>query len=131
MYYIYLNSYKMVKSYDTSHGIMECYPNFLVFKLSDNGISETSAKVIMSYAYRHYKKRPFVFISNREFASNVDPKAYNAIDFKRMVGLAIVSSEETVKQEAYEEQGLFKGSFSYFKTVDQAKIWADTVVKKS
>lgn len=118
----------MEATYDTTHGIMECYKNCLVFYLDDSGISEESAVTIMSYAYKHYKDRPFVFISNRKFASNIDPKAYNAIDPKRMVGLAIVSEEEAVKKEATNEQELFEGSFSYFKTVQEAKDWADTVI---
>lgn len=120
----------MEAAYDTTHGIMKCYENCLVFRLTDNGISEASAKKIMSFAYKHYDRRPFVFISNREFASNIDPKAYRAIDPKKMVGLAIVSESEEVKQEATNEMDLFNGSFSYFTTVDEARKWADTVVKK-
>tara|TARA_R110002072_G_scaffold14272_1_gene59297 strand:+ start:58034 stop:58402 length:369 start_codon:yes stop_codon:yes gene_type:complete len=115
--------------YETPHGPMKCYPNYLVFKLKGDGISEPAAHEIMSYAYRHYDRRKFVFISNREFASNIDPKAYTAINPKVMVGLAIVSQEDEVRQEATSEQQLFEGSFSYFKTVDEAKDWANTVVK--
>lgn len=114
--------------YDTPHGKMECFPNCLVFELNDDGISESSAKTIMSYAYKHYGKRKFVFISNRKFASNIDPKAYNAINPNLMVGLAIVSEAEEVKEEAKNEQHLFEGAFSYFRSVDQAKNWASTVV---
>ena len=119
----------MKTTYKTPHGPMDCYSNYLVFRLEGDGISEISAKEIMQYAYNHYERNPFVFISNREFASNIDPKAYNAIDPKLMIGLAIVSAEEAVKQEAFNEQKLFEGSFSYFKTVEEAMGWADTVVK--
>ena len=120
----------MEAAYDTTHGIMKCYENCLVFYLSDDGISESSAKKIMGFAYKHYDRRPFVFISNREFASNIDPKAYKTIDAKRMVGLAIVSENEMVKQEATNEMDLYKGSFSYFTTVEEAREWSNTVVKK-
>ena len=121
----------MKTSYQTPHGPMTCFANYLVFKLTGTGIDAKAAKEIMQYAYDHYQKSPFVFISNREFASNIDPKAYDAINPKLMVGLAIVSEEEAVKQEATNEQELFKGSFSYFKTVEEAKDWANTVVKNS
>ncbi len=47
-----------------------------------------------------------------------------------MVGLAIVSESDAVKQEAYNEQELFKGSFSYFKTIAEAEDWANTVMRE-
>ncbi|MDX1463581.1 MAG: thymidylate synthase [Marinirhabdus sp.] len=115
--------------YETPHGPMKCYANCLVFRLVGDGISQKAAKEIMSYAYKHYGKRKFVFISNREFASNIDPKAYVAINPKLMVGLAIVSAEDAVREEAMNEQELFDGSFSYFKTIEEAIDWANTVVE--
>ncbi|WP_432412722.1 thymidylate synthase [Rasiella sp. SM2506] len=121
----------MKATYQTPHGPMDCFKNCLIFKLVGTGISAIAAKEIMQYAYDHYGNNKFVFISNREFASNIDPKAYDAINPKLMVGLAIVSQEEAVKQEAIQEQQLYLGSFSYFKTVEEAKDWATTVVKNS
>ena len=47
---------------------------------------------------------------------------------KSVVGIAIVSNNEDVKFEAMEEQGLFKGAFSYFKSIDEAADWAETVI---
>lgn len=121
----------MKTTYQTPHGPMDCFKDYLVFKLVGDGISAIAAKEIMQYAYDHFGKNPFVFISNREFASNISPKAYDAINPKLMVGLAIVSEEEAVKQEATNEQELFQGSFSYFRTVEEAKDWATTVVNNT
>ena len=115
--------------YKTPHGPMECYANYLVFRLEGDGISGKAAKEILAYAYDHYGTRKFVFIANREFASTIDPKAYTAINPDKMVGLAIVSAEDTVRQEAIQEQELFEGAFSYFKTVEEAIDWANTVVQ--
>jgi len=120
----------MKTSYTTPHGEMECFENYLIFRLSSNGITGKSAKEIMKYAYDHYDGKKFVFISSREFASNIEPKAYRAINPKYMVGLAIVSEIDAVKEEAVKEQQLFEGSFSFFKTEEEAANWADTVVKK-
>ena len=119
----------MEAQYETPHGPMKCYANCLVFRLEGDGISKSAAKEIMSYAYKHYGKRKFVFISNREFASNIDPNAYTVINPKLMVGLAIVSAEDAVRQEAFNEQELFEGAFSYFKTIEEAIDWANRVVK--
>lgn len=121
----------MKKSYDTPHGLMECYENYLVFHLSSDGITGEAAKEILSFASDHFGNKKYVFISSRQFASPISPDAYRAINPKYMVGLAIVSESDAVKQEAYNEQELFKGAFSYFKTVAEAEDWANTVVQKS
>ncbi len=118
-------------TYNTPHGIMECHENYLVFYLASDGLSREDSKEVLSYAAKHYGDRKYVFIANRKFASNISPEAYKAIDQKQMVGLAIVSEEEAVKQEAYNEQNLYSGSFSYFKTISEAESWANTVVKKA
>lgn len=127
---IWLKTFSMEKLYETPHGSMECHDNYLIFRLSSNGITGKSAKEIMAYAYRHYGKRKFVFISNRPFASPIETTAYKAVNPKFMVGLAIVSEDEGVREEAMREQELFKGSFSYFKTINEAEGWANTVVRK-
>ena len=121
----------MEQKYNTPHGVMECYESYLVFHLSSKGVSVKAAKEILDYAGKHYGDRKYVFISNRSFASAIDPKAYKAINPKYMVGLAIVSESEAVKQEAYNEQALYDGSFCYFKTVAEAVNWAETVIKRN
>jgi len=121
----------MNRTYNTPHGIMECYENYLVFHLASNGITGDTAKEILSFAGEHYDTKKYVFIASREFPSPISPAAYKAINPKYMVGLAIVSENDAVKQEAYNEQGLYKGAFSYFKTVAEAADWAATVVRKS
>jgi hypothetical protein len=119
----------MKKTYDTPYGQMDCDENYLVFYLASHGITSFAAKEILSFAADHYGNRPYVFIASRDFASPISPDAYKTINPKIMVGLAIVSESEAVKQEAYNEQELYGGSFSYFKTVEEAKDWAKTVIR--
>lgn len=119
----------MKTSYITPHGEMDCYENYLIFRLSSNGISGKSARVIMKYAYDHYNGNKFVFISNRKFASNIEPEAYKAVNPKYMVGIAIVSENLDVKVKALTEQELYRGSFSFFTSEDEAADWANTVVR--
>jgi hypothetical protein len=121
----------MKKSYDTLYGLMECYENYLVFHLTSDGVTGEASKEILSFAMKHYVNRKYVFIASRKFASPISPSAYKAINPKYMVGLAIVSESDAVKKEAYNEQGLFNGAFSYFKTIAEAEDWANTVVRKS
>jgi len=119
----------MTTTYNTPFGKMDCYENYLIFSLAKTGVNKDSAKQIMKYAYDHYQKRKFVFISNRKFVSGVKPEAYKAINSKYTLGFAIVSNDINVKQEALNEQLFFEGSFSFFTTEAEAIDWANTVVK--
>lgn len=114
-------------TYNTPYGSMECYERYLIFRFEGTKIDSQTSIDILKYAYNHYGKRKFVFIGNRPFASDIDPKAYKAVNHKLMIGLAIVSQTAEVKQEAINEQPLYKGSFSFFNTVDEAVDWAQTV----
>lgn len=109
---------------------MECYENYLVFFASGTAISVDAAKEILALASDYYRERPYVFIANRTLPSDIDPAAYKAINFKLMVGLAIVLENEEVRDEAMVEMDMYNGSFSYFKTVDEAIEWAKTVIKE-
>ncbi len=121
----------MKKTYNTPHGPMDCYENYLIFHLSSDGITGEASKEILSFARDHYGNQKYVFIASRKFPSPISPDAYKAINPNYMVGLAIVSESDTVKEEAYNEQELFNGAFSYFKTIAEAEDWANTVVRKS
>lgn len=116
--------------YSTPHGEMKCFETYLVFTLTSDTLNRQSANEIMHYAHQHFGEKKYVFIANREFASKVDPKAYKAINTSQMVGLAIVSENEDVKQEAIAEQDFFDGSFGFFKTLTEAIDWSMSVVKQ-
>ncbi|MGJ8666972.1 MAG: thymidylate synthase [Patiriisocius sp.] len=116
-------------SLKTNNFTIECYDSYLVFTLKSKEITTDLAKEILGFADNHYKKRPYVFISNRAFSSNVDPNVYKEINTKVLVGIAIVSEDQEVRKETMREQQLFEGSFSFFKTVEDAIDWAKTVVK--
>ncbi|GEQ85473.1 hypothetical protein ULMS_09810 [Patiriisocius marinistellae] len=118
-----------VTTYKMDHGIMECFDVYLVYTLQGSEISAKIASEILRCADTHYQNKPYVFISNRAFSSDVDPKAYKEVNPKTMVGLAIVSEDASVKQEAVSEQHLYEGAFSFFKTVEQAIGWARTVIR--
>ncbi len=113
----------------TADFTMECFDSYVVFTLISKEITTQLAKEVLGFADNHYKKRPYVFISNRAFASNVDPDTYKEINTDILLGIAIVSEDQDVRKEAVVEQQLFEGSFGFFKTLEAAIDWAKTVVK--
>ena len=118
----------MEKQYELSTGILECYPLYAVFHFNSNFYDLEEAEELTKIIDSHYRGRKCVVISNREMAKTVNPIVYEKASSKSVVGIAIVSNNEDVKFEAMEEQGLFKGAFSYFKSIDEAADWAETVI---
>ena len=76
-----------------------------------------------------YKKRTHVVISDRKFASSIDLEAYRHVNHKRMVGIAIVTTNEDAADELVKEQEIYKGSFVFFKSLNEAKDWAASFVE--
>lgn len=121
----------MEKKYTTPYGLLECFRKHVIFHLSAVDVNESLAAYIIELLNGHYIDAPYVFISKRDFVSKVTPGAYKFINPKHMVGLAIVSEEEQVRELAIEEMDLFSGAFCFFKTIDEAVDWASTVVRTS
>ena len=118
----------MEEQYEISTGTLQCYSNYVIFNFDAGVYEQAQAKEFIKAVDSHYKGRKCVVLANREMAEKVNPQVYKDIKSKSIVGIAIVSNNELVKSEAYNEQELFKGSFSYFKTLEEASDWANTVV---
>lgn len=118
----------MEEKYELKTGILECYPAYAIFYFEGPHYDVAEAKEFVKVLDKHYKGRKCVVISNREMAKKVNPQVYQKAKSKSVVGIAIVSNNDTVKIEAYNEQSLFEGAFSYFETIDEATNWANTVV---
>ncbi|WP_203295545.1 hypothetical protein [Luteirhabdus pelagi] len=117
------------QKYATPYGDLECYECYVVFHLKTTEVTVELAKHVLGLSNDHYKGRKYVFISEREFASNVDPEAYKFVNPRQMIGHAIVSEDANVKAEAVSEMELFKGTVSFFPSVKEAANWAETVVR--
>ncbi len=118
----------MEKKYEISTGTVECYPTYVVFDFNARVYEQEQAQELIKAIDSHYKGRKCVVVANREMADIVNPEVYKDIKSRSIVGIAIVSNNEAVKAEAYKEQELFGGAFSYFKTIKEASGWADTVI---
>ncbi len=119
----------MERQYTTSAGILECFPNYALFTVHSEIISREAAKEVIKCTYDHYKNRKYVLISNRKKSYQVDSSAYKFINPKKIVGIALVSDDDNVKNDAMEKQLLYNGAFGFFATVEDAIDWAHTVVK--
>ncbi|MBG42659.1 MAG: hypothetical protein CL530_01705 [Aequorivita sp.] len=118
----------MENKYQLSTGILECYPLYAIFHFNASVYDLEEAEEFVGIIDSHYRGRKCVVVSNREMAKRVNPEVYNTAKSKSVVGIAIVSNNNAVKNEAIEEQGLFEGAFSYFQSIEEASDWAKTVI---
>ncbi|WP_407139734.1 hypothetical protein [Aquimarina sp. 2-A2] len=89
-----------------------------------------NSKQLLADIAKHYGRKKYVFISQRNYEIDVEEGAYRLVDPKRMLGFAFVSNNKQTLEEAKKEQGWFDNSYGYFSSVDEAIAWAETIVKK-
>lgn len=110
-------------------GNFHLYESYCHLDLIDNKyLTLDECKIVIKDINDFYKKNPHVVISDRKFAASIDIEAYKYVNHKRMVGIAIVSANENASEELIKEQEIYKGSFAFFKTLEEAKDWAASFV---
>jgi len=121
----------MIKSYPTSIGNLECYTMCAISRIAVDVVTKEGAKELIQTANKHFRNKPFVLISDRKNSFNVDSSAYKFINPKKIVGIALVSLNEKVKNDAFEKQKLYDGAFGFFTNIEDAVDWAKTVVPEN
>lgn len=104
---------------------MYCYENYVIGNLNPEvKVTNAIAIQMLDDINKHFGNGKIVFISNREFGNEVDPKVYKLVNPATMIGIAIVGSTQEQKIQAAIEQSLYGGSFGYFNTLESAVVWA-------
>jgi hypothetical protein len=121
----------LVKTEDFHFGKLEYFSCYVIGTINHNTMVNTEvAKSILNAIKAHFGKNKVVYISNRELSHDVDLSVYKLIDPKKMVGIAIVSSQrEELITSATMEQAHYKGSFGVFNTLDSAISWAQSFIE--
>lgn len=107
---------------------MEFYDSYVIIEsigefVVDPAIATSTLKVIVDY----YKGKEFAIITNRKSDYSLSPEAYSHSLFKKIKGIAIVSSIPQVKMRAMIEQDSFEQSFAFFEDLNEAKNWAESL----
>ena len=119
------------KIIEQDFGVIEFHDSYAIGRIDPAFKVDTRvAKAILQAVNQHFGKRKMVYISDRELSHDVDTSVYRYIDYKKMIGIAIVSSKrEEAISSASKEQAVYKGSFGVFHTMDSAVSWAKSVVE--
>jgi hypothetical protein len=104
---------------------MFCFGTYVIGQLNlDIVVTNDIAMRMLTDINDYYKKKKIIFISNREFGHSVDPKVYQLVNSKTIIGIAIVGKSQEQKVQATTEQSLYNGPFGYFNHIDSAIEWA-------
>ncbi len=106
---------------------MEFYDSYVIIESNGKFVVDPSiAKKTIQTIVDHFKGKEFVIISNRKTDYSLSPDAYSDSIFKKVKGIAIVSSHPQVKMKAVIEQENFQQSFAFFEDLEKAKNWAQS-----
>ncbi|MGJ8683593.1 MAG: thymidylate synthase [Nonlabens sp.] len=108
-------------------GNLYCFDNYVIGIINDGiNVNSEIARQILKDLNAHFHSKPYVYISNRAFAHDIDLDVYKLVNPKKLIGIAIVSPHENEIERAVEEQSLYSGSFGLFKNIESAVAWAIT-----
>lgn len=109
---------------------MTLYENYLIVVMNE-GINLTPEynQVLVELSESHFNGRPFVYITHRINSYSVDPKIYfETAKISNLKGFAVVSKNFKAKSNAEIEKMFFKKPFNIFSKLEDAIIWANTVL---
>lgn len=116
---------------DYTFGSLEFFDSYVVYRMKDvKRFTVNNGKQLLDDVAKHYGRKKYVFISQRDYEIDVEEGAYRIVDFKRMLGCAFVSKNNKTLEDAKKEQGWFDNAYGYFSSVNEAIAWAETIIKK-
>ncbi|MBC9798401.1 STAS/SEC14 domain-containing protein [Sinomicrobium weinanense] len=120
----------MPKRVKLDFGILEFHENFVISEL-DEGIHFVSEqnKVLISACLKHFKDKPFGYISNRIYSYSVDPFIYVETEhIENFVAMAVVVSTSAQKLSSRVEKMFCKRPFRYFYNLEEARAWIENTI---
>lgn len=113
---------------DTEYYKMEFYDSYVIIEsIGDFKIDAKIATNTLKTIVDHYRGKEFAVITNRKSDYSLSSETYSHSLFRKVKGIAIVSSIPQVKLKAMIEQENFRQSFAFFENLDNAKKWAESL----
>lgn len=114
----------------TSHYNLTFFDSFVVAEAhEDSVVTHEAVNETLKLVFDHFKGKEFTIISHRKNNYSLDINVYTLKLIKKIKGIAVVSSDSGMKEKAAIEQLAFDGSFTFFENLDDAKKWAESMVK--
>ncbi len=110
---------------------LEFYEKYVIGVIKDGTtVSEIETDIVNNATKLFFKNSPFVYISKRINSYSVNPVIYNNLSKNiNMIGFAVVSNNYSSLSSAEVEKLFYKRPFGIFNAIDDAKHWANDLLK--
>ncbi|WP_103067967.1 hypothetical protein [Aquimarina sediminis] len=122
----------MITSYDFSFCYVEIYNDYVKAVMKEGTtVSPEHNDVLLQIVEKHFKNKPFIYITHRIHSYAVNPTIYlETAKIKNLVGFIVVSKDPKQKMQTKVEKTFFGKEFLQFETMETALKWKDALIKK-
>lgn len=112
-------------------GKLEFYDTYLISTIYEGvTVDQEKNNILLDIILKYYKKKPYVYISNRIYSYAVDPSIYVICSqFETLLGFGVVSTEEIKRRNTELEKMFYQKKFEVFDSLDVAVNWAKHYVE--
>ncbi|SHI54893.1 hypothetical protein [Algibacter luteus] len=110
---------------------LDFYENYVICRINEGEEIDAKKNNLQTDAIiKHFKGKPFVYITHRVNSYSVDPKIYyDSSEIESLVGFAVVGNTYLAVSNAEIEKLFLKKPFEIFTELDEAVDWAHTILK--
>ncbi len=122
----------MITFYDLDFCTAELYNDYAIVVMKHGvTVSPKYINTFLDIVNKHYKNRPFVYISHRINSYSVNPATHlESSKVPSLIGVAVVSNDPLQEAQTKVEKPFFKKEFEHFNSLDEALQWKDEIIKK-
>ena len=121
----------MLKEIKLKFAKVNIYYNYMVVVMNEGlHVSPDLNSVLEDIVSQHFYDRLFVYITYRKNSYSVDPVIYKYTSkIHNLAGFAVVTKENIAKKNAEIEKLFLKKPFEIFNKLDDAIVWAKSILK--
>jgi len=108
---------------------MHLYDTYLVVEINEGvHVTPSHNDVLVEISEKHYKNKPFVYLTNRVNSYSVDPAIYSKTSqINNLTGFAVISKDYKAKSNAEIEKLFLNKPFEIFDSLSEAVKWAKSL----
>ncbi|WP_299902850.1 hypothetical protein [uncultured Aquimarina sp.] len=121
----------MINTYQLNFGLIEIYDDYIK-SIINEGITITPKhnNVLLEMVEKHFKNKPFLYITHRINSYAVDPTIYlETTKICNLLGFAVVSKDPLQEKQIKLEQAFFSKELKRFDDMESALIWKDELLQ--
>ncbi len=123
----------LITSLSYHFGILEVYNNFVLAVMKEGiTVKPEYNEYLIEIAEKHFKNKPFGYITNRKNSYSVDPRIYyETSKINNLVAFSVVSVKKINLTNVELEKIFLKKPFKHFTELNNAIQWVNEIVNSN